>query len=81
MKNRLKIVVQSKISPLAAEIKITREVPAMPMRQFRAYLHQAWIAGNESYNLPHEKVGFEERQDFLDQLCLREGFVKPVVNV
>lgn len=79
MKAALKIEVNRK--PVAAaveELRLAKRVPTMSMRQFRAYLHQAWVHGNESYDLPHEQSAVDSRNDFFDSICVREGFTRPV---
>lgn len=60
----------------AATVKYQRNIPNMNSRMLRALLHRAWIHGNESYHLPHEKEGSEERHDMIDELLIEHGFAK-----
>lgn len=61
------------------EIGVTfkREIPAMSGRRLRALLHQAWVAGNNSYE-PHETPkGLDERNEFIGNLLIKEELAKP----
>lgn len=61
------------------EIGVTfkREIPAMSGRRLRALLHQAYIAGNTSYELHEDPKGIDERNEFIGDLLIKEGLAKP----
>lgn len=46
-------------------------------RHLRALIHQGWIAGNNSYELDTGPEGINERNKFIADLMVREGFAKP----
>ena len=61
------------------EIGVTfkREIPAMSGRRLRALLHQAWVNGNDSYELHETPKGLDERNEFIGGLLIKEGLAKP----
>lgn len=46
-------------------------------RYLRALLHQAWINGNDSDEIHEQPAGQDARNQFIEQLMLREGLAKP----
>lgn len=55
------------------KIKFTRHLN-IRSELLRAMLHEAWKHGNESYNLPHEPLGEQERRQYIADTMLTRGF-------
>lgn len=49
------------------EILVKRDIRHLRMRSnhLRALLHEAWKAGNESYNIHEEPAGHNERHNYV----------------
>lgn len=45
--------------------------------KLRALLHEAWKAGNDSFEAHYDKTGTDERYAYVDQVMIDKGYKRP----